>query len=40
MKVLDDPSKGVSQGARIAVGDLGLPVRDTDAVLIVFWKDQ
>lgn len=40
MKVLDDASKGISKGARIAVGDVGLPVNGTDGVLIVFWKDQ
>lgn len=40
MKVIDGASKGISKGARIAVRDVGLPVKGTDGVLIVFWKDQ
>jgi len=40
MKVLDGASKGISKGTRIAVGDLGLPVKGSDGVLIVFWKDR
>lgn len=40
MKVLEKPSKGISEGARLAVGELGLPVHGTDGLLIVFWKDQ
>lgn len=40
MKVLDIASKGTSKGTRIAVRDLGLPVKGTEGVLIVFWKDQ
>jgi hypothetical protein len=40
MKVLEDASRGVSEGARVALGELGLPVRGTDGVLIVFWKEK
>ena len=40
MKVLKDTSKGVSEGARVALREFGLPVKGTDGVLIVFWKEQ
>ena len=40
MKVLKETSKGVSKGAQVAVGELGLPVNGTDGLLIVFWKGQ
>ena len=38
MKVLDEPGRAIQAGARVAVGDLGLPVRAGAATLIVFWK--
>jgi hypothetical protein len=38
MRVLDESGKSVSAGTTLALKDLGLPVRGTDAVLIVFWK--
>ncbi len=40
MKVLKEASKGVSEGARIAVRELGLPINGADGWLIVFWKEQ
>lgn len=40
MKVLKDTTKGVSEGAHVALGDLGLPVTGADGVLIVFWKEK
>ena len=40
MKVLKDTSKGVSEGARVALQELGLPITGTAALLIVFWKEQ
>ena len=40
MKVLKEASKGVSEGATIALQELGLPVKGTDGLLIVFWKGQ
>jgi hypothetical protein len=40
MKVLKEASKGVSQGETVSLGELGLPVKGTDGVLIVFWKEK
>ena len=40
MKVLKEASKGVSQGTIITLGELGLPVKGTDGLLIVFWKEK
>ena len=40
MKVLEEPSKGVSKGTTIAMQPLGLPVKGTTGLLIVFWKGQ
>jgi len=40
MKVLKEASKGVSQGTTVALGELGLPVKGTDGLLIVFWKEK
>ena len=40
MKVLEEPFKGVAAGDAIALGDLGVPVKATDGLLIVFWKEQ
>ena len=37
MKVLDGGS-GVATGTTMPLGDLGLPVRGEDGLLIVFWK--
>ncbi len=40
MKVLKEASKGVSQGTTIPLKELGLPVKGTDGLLIVFWKEK
>ncbi len=40
MKVLKEASKGVSQGTTITLGELGLPVKGTGGLLIVFWKEK
>ena len=40
MKVLEEATKGVSEGATIALEKLGLPVEGTNGLLIVFWKGQ
>ena len=40
MKVLKDTSKGVAEGARVALRELGLPITGTTGLLIVFWKEQ
>ncbi|MFN8185451.1 MAG: hypothetical protein U0R69_00080 [Gaiellales bacterium] len=38
MKVLDGLSGGVEPGTAVPVAELGLPVRGTGGVLLVFWK--
>ena len=38
MKVLDGVFKGVAAGDAISLAELGLPVKGTDGLLIVFWK--
>ena len=40
MKVLKEACKGVSQGETVNVEELGLPVKGTDGLLIVFWKEK
>jgi hypothetical protein len=40
MKVLKKGTKGVSEGSTIALGELGFPVKGTDGLLIVFWKEM
>ena len=40
MKVLDESTKGVSEGSTILLEELGLPVKGTDGLLIVFWKER
>jgi hypothetical protein len=40
MKVLEEECKGVAEGARIALDELGLPVKGTGGLLIVFWKEK
>ena len=40
MKVLKETCKGVSQGTTVTLGELGLPVKGTDGLLIVFWKEK
>ena len=40
MKVLKEASKGVSEGSTIALEDLRLPIKGTDGLLIVFWKEK
>jgi len=39
MKVLDEDGRGVSKGATVPLDQLGLPVKGTGELLIVFWKD-
>ena len=38
MKVLDSLSGGIEPGSTLSVPDLGLPVKGTNGVLLVFWK--
>ena len=40
MKVLKKAGKGVSQGTTVKLEELGLPVKGTDGLLIVFWKEM
>ena len=40
MKVLKEACKGVSQGTTVMLEELGLPVKGTDGLLIVFWKEK
>jgi hypothetical protein len=40
MKVLKKACKGVSQGETVTLGELGLPVKGTGGLLIVFWKEK
>lgn len=40
MKVLKEVCKGVSQGTTVMLEELGLPVKGTDGLLIVFWKEM
>jgi hypothetical protein len=38
MKVLDGLSGGIEPGSTLSVTDLGLPVKGTNGLLLVFWK--
>ncbi len=38
MKVLEGVFKGVAAGDTIPLAELGLPVKGTHGLLIVFWK--
>ena len=38
MKVVEGLSKGVEPGSTVAVAELGLPVKGTNGLLLVFWK--
>ncbi len=40
MKVLKKAGKGVSQGTTVKLEELGLPVKGTGGLLIVFWKEM
>ena len=40
MKVLEEPFKGVGPGDAIALDELGVSVKGTDGLLIVFWKEK
>ncbi len=40
MKVLEESCKGVAPGDAIALDELGVPVKGTNGLLIVFWKEQ
>jgi hypothetical protein len=38
MKVVDGLSAGIEPGSIVAVSELGLPVKGTSGLLLVFWK--
>ena len=38
MKVFEGLSGGVVPGSSVPLADLGLPVKGTNGVLLVFWK--
>jgi hypothetical protein len=38
MKVLEGLSGGIEPGKTVPVAELGLPVKGTDGLLLVFWK--
>jgi len=40
MKVLEEGTKGVARGETVELGELGLPAKGTDGLLIVFWKER
>jgi hypothetical protein len=40
MKVLEGECKGISEGTTLALAEMGLPVKGTSGLLIVFWKEK
>lgn len=38
MKVVEGLSKGIEPGSIVSVAELGLPVKGTKGLLLVFWK--
>ena len=38
MKVVEGLSKGIEPGSTVSVAELGLPVKGTSGLLLVFWK--
>jgi hypothetical protein len=38
MKVVDGLSGGIEPGSTVPVAELGLPVKGTSGLLLVFWK--
>lgn len=40
MRVLKEALIAISQGASVALPELGLPVIGSEGLLIVFWKGQ
>jgi hypothetical protein len=38
MKVVEGLSKGIAAGSTVSVAELGLPVKGTNGLLLVFWK--
>ena len=38
MKVLEGLSGGIEPGTAVPVAELGLPVKGTNGLLLVFWK--
>jgi hypothetical protein len=40
MKVLHEAGKGVEEGARLSLEEMGLPVAGNQAALLIFWKRQ
>jgi len=38
MKVVEGLSGGIEPGSAVSLTDLGLPVKGTGGVLLVFWK--
>ena len=40
MRVLEETYKGVSEGTKVALGEIGRFVEGTGSLLIVFWKER
>ncbi len=40
MKVVEEGGKGVSEGTKLDLTKMDLPVKGTDGLLIVFWKEK
>ncbi len=40
MKVIEDGCKGVSEGTKLDLAEMNLPVKGTSGLLIVFWKEK
>ena len=38
MKVVEGLSEGIEPGGTVPVAELGLPVKGTNGLLLVFWK--
>lgn len=38
MKVVEGLSNGIEPGSTVSAAELGLPVRGTNGLLLVFWK--
>lgn len=38
MKVVEGLTRGIEPGSAVAVAELGLPVKGTSGLLLVFWK--
>jgi hypothetical protein len=40
MKVIEEECKGVAEGTTLELAEMGLPVKGTSGLLIVFWKEK